>query len=488
MLTRREFLVASGATGVLLSTGRAQASEQLNDIHSQINLTSVYAIERPTSTEAIQRAIARAHNDGRGVSIAGGRHAMGGQQFGADTYNLDMTTMRRVLNFDRSRGLIEVQSGLEWPDLIDYTTRTQAGQPHQWGIVQKQTGADRLTIGGSISANAHGRGLRFKPMIQDVESFVLIDASGRALTCSRSESPELFKLAIGGYGLFGVISSVTLRLGPRRKVKRVVEMITSDQLASGFAKRIAEGYMYGDFQCSTETDSDRFLHAGVFSCYIPVSDDTPIPAGQKELHADDWRKLWFLGHADKRRAFEAYTGHYMATNGQIYWSDEMQLSVYIDDYHRDVDRRMHAPNPATEMITEIYVPPDRLEDLLAEMRDDFRRNHVELIYASVRLIQRDDESFLAWAKQPWTCVVLNLHVVHTPAGMQAAEEAFRRLIDMAIKRGGSYYLTYHHWATPAQVTACYPQFAQFLKLKRVYDPKERFQSDWYRHYRDMAAK
>jgi FAD/FMN-containing dehydrogenase len=111
-----------------------------------------------------------------------------------------------------------------------------------------------------------------------------------------------------------------------------------------------------------------------------------------------------------------------------------------------------------------------------------------LIYASVRLIQRDDESFLAWAKQAWTCVVLNLHVVHTPAGMQSAEESFRRLIDMAIKRGGSYYLTYHHWATPAQVTACYPQFPQFLKLKRVYDPKERFQSDWYRHYRELAAK
>lgn len=34
-------------------------------------------------------------------------------------------------------------------------------------------------------------------------------------------------------------------------------------------------------------------------------------------------------------------------------------------------------------------------------------------------------------------------------------------------------------------TPCYPQFAEFLRLKRVYDPEERFQSDWYRHYRKM---
>jgi hypothetical protein len=33
--------------------------------------------------------------------------------------------------------------------------------------------------------------------------------------------------------------------------------------------------------------------------------------------------------------------------------------------------------------------------------------------------------------------------------------------------------------------ACYPQFKQFLDLKRKYDPAERFHSDWYRHYRKL---
>ncbi|MEE8623381.1 MAG: hypothetical protein V3T27_05805, partial [Alphaproteobacteria bacterium] len=30
-------------------------------------------------------------------------------------------------------------------------------------------------------------------------------------------------------------------------------------------------------------------------------------------------------------------------------------------------------------------------------------------------------------------------------------------------------------------------FAEFLRLKRKHDPAERFQSDWYRHYRAMFA-
>jgi FAD/FMN-containing dehydrogenase len=59
------------------------------------------------------------------------------------------------------------------------------------------------------------------------------------------------------------------------------------------------------------------------------------------------------------------------------------------------------------------------------------------------------------------------------------------LIGLGIKYGGRYYLTYHKHATREQVEACYPQFPEFLRLKRQYDPREIFQSDWYRHYRDM---
>ena len=128
-----------------------------------------------------------------------------------------------------------------------------------------------------------------------------------------------------------------------------------------------------------------------------------------------------------------------------------------------------------------------LKGFLDEVREDFRKNRVERIYGTVRLIERDDESFLPWAKQSYACTIFNLHTVHSPEGLQRSENAFQRLIDMAARRGGSYYLTYHRYATRKQVESCYPQFAEFLRRKKRYDPEERFQSDWYRHYRTMFA-
>jgi hypothetical protein len=94
---------------------------------------------------------------------------------------------------------------------------------------------------------------------------------------------------------------------------------------------------------------------------------------------------------------------------------------------------------------------------------------------------------MAWARERYACVVFNLHVAHDRAGIEKAKEDFRRLIDRAIEYGGSYYLTYHAWATREQVLACYPQFPEFLRLKLKYDAAERFQSDWYRHYKELFA-
>ena len=491
MISRREFIAGSVALVAASSgSGRLEAEPEsilVNDIHSQLNSARVLEILQPRSLEDVQNIVRKARKDRKVVSVAGGRHAMGGQQFCTDALLIDMRKRSRLLNLDRKRGIMEVEAGIEWPELIDGYLTLQDGDRQSWGIAQKQTGADRLTIGGTIAANAHGRGLKMKPFISDVESFVLVDAMGNAHKCSRTENPDLFRLVHGGYGLFGIVTSVQLRLVPRKKVERVVEIRTVDDLMAGFEKRIANGFQYGDFQFSIERDSEDFLHRGVFSCYRPVSMETPIPPTEKQLTDENWRQLLLLAHTDGKQAFEKYAAYYLSTNGQVYWSDTHQLSVYPDNYHREIDQRLHAPYPATEMITEIDVPRPMLKGFLDEVREDFRKNKVELIYGTVRLIERDDESFLPWAKQPYACTIFNLHTVHSPDGLQRSEHAFRRLIEMAANRGGTYYLTYHRYATRKQVESCYPQFVEFLKLKKKYDAEERFQSDWYRHYRTMFA-
>jgi FAD/FMN-containing dehydrogenase len=450
----------------------------VNDIHSELNETVVADLVPVDSLEAIQAAIRGATTP---VAIAGGRHAMGGQQFCAEGLLLDTRSLDGVLAFDEERGVIEVEAGIQWPTLLEYLA------PTRWAVAQKQTGADRLSLGGAISANVHGRGLAMKPIVDDLESLVLVDAAGDALTCSRDEKADLFRLVTGGYGLFGCIYSARLRLAPRRLLERVVEVRLLDELMPLFEKRIRDGFLYGDFQFAIDPSSDEFLRRGVFSCYRPVEHAETPPEGQRALSNDDWQRLIHLAHTDKARAWELYSTHYLATSGQLYYSDAHQLADYTDGYHRALDTRLGSTDAATEMITEIYVPRERLADFMAAVAEDFRAHDVSLIYGTIRLVERDEESFLAWATETWACIIFNLCTVHTPAGLERSAAAFRRLIDRGLERGGKFYLTYHRWATREQVEASYPQLPEFLRQKRRHDPGERFQSEWYRHYRAMFA-
>ncbi|PYL26246.1 MAG: hypothetical protein DMF37_02790 [Verrucomicrobia bacterium] len=466
MLTRREF-IRTAALFALAPRILAEREREIwvNDVHSQFNRTP--------------------SRKGLPISLSGCRHSMGGQQFATDSICIDTRSLDRVISFDQEHGLIEAEAGIQWPKLIRTYLAAQGDSAKQWGIAQKQTGADTFTLGGSLSSNVHGRGLTMKPLISNIESFTLINADGKLIRCSRDENQELFRVAIGGYGLFGLIDSVTLRLVPRQKLRRAVKIIRAGDLAKDFEERIAQKFLYGDFQFSVDEKSPDFLQRGVFSCYQPIDEHEPIVA-EKKLRNNDWLDLLRLAYSDREKAFKRYSDYYLSTNGQTYWSDTSQLSAYLPDYAQKL-REQIGGEKSSLIITEIYVPRADLSDFLAQAAELLRSNHTIAIYGTVRLIEKDDDSFLAWAKESYACIIFNLLTLHTPGGIEASARSFRGLIDLAIAHGGSYYLTYHRFAKLEQVMACYPQFKQFLALKRKHDPTERFQSDWYRYYRKLFA-
>src|SRR5215204_5083748 len=275
---------------------------QVNDVHAQLNTTLVRRVLRPASMADVRDAVLAARAAGRAIAIAGGRHAMGGQQFSAGLDLLDMIGLDRVLDFNPERGEVEVEAGIMWPALIAWLHAGQDGQSHPWGIIQKQTGADQLTLGGALSSNVHGRVLGRGPIVDDVVAFSLIDASGALRRCSRAENAELFRLAIGGYGLFGAIVSVRVQPATRHKVRREVTLQAIDEVVATLEARADDDHGYGDFQFAIDPASADFLKEGICSCYVAVADETPIPDGQRVLSRADWEELFHLSHVDPRPA------------------------------------------------------------------------------------------------------------------------------------------------------------------------------------------
>lgn len=449
----------------------------LNDVHSRLNPTWVRQVVTPSS---IEDCLAALRSDPTlPVSIAGGRHSMGGQQFGHDCLNIDTRSLCGVTDFDADRGLVRAQAGIQWPMLIRSIRDLNAASQPQWGIRQKQTGASELTLGGALSANVHGRGLEMKPFIDDVDSFTMVDHRGEKIECSRQENSDLFRLVIGGYGLFGIIVDITLRLARRSRVQRCVSVETADQILYRFDAAIQGGSLYGDFQFAIDHESEDFLYRGIFSHYRTVDSQIEIPDNQIYFTAEKWLSLLRLARTERTEAYRRYLEFYMSTNGQFYDSDTHQLSTYVPRYH-DTLIDLPPESQGTEVISELYVPRASFTSFLVQAAEVLRRHHAPLTYGTVRLIRRDDESFLRWAKDDYVCVIFNLLTPETEAGCLRTATAFRALIDVALAMGGSFYLTYHTYATREQLLAAYPELPAFLNYKLRFDPHERFQSTWYR--------
>src|SRR5206468_6233757 len=81
-------LLCSVYSGETVAADRAM-TVTVNDVHAQLNEVSVSDVVAVDSLEAIQAVVRSAAAEEKSVAIAGGRHAMGGQQFCSDGVLLD---------------------------------------------------------------------------------------------------------------------------------------------------------------------------------------------------------------------------------------------------------------------------------------------------------------------------------------------------------------------------------------------------------------
>jgi hypothetical protein len=167
------------------------------------------------------------------------------------------------------------------------------------------------------------------------------------------------------------------------------------------------------------------------------------------------------------------------------WSDLHQLSSYPMGYHKKVEKHLGPQSEGADLIWEMYVPRDELISFVEDARRVLLKSETRLIYGTVRFIEQDHDSFLAWAKRRYACVIFTPHCLGTPAAMRKAGAVCRELIRAATGRRGSFYLTYNRFAKRDEMDGAYPEFAEFLELKKKFDSVELLQTDWYRHYKNL---
>jgi FAD/FMN-containing dehydrogenase len=130
---------------------------------------------------------------------------------------LETARADRVLAFDSERGTLTCEAGLSLAEIL------RVFLPRGW-FPPVTPGTRLVTVGGCVACDVHGKNHHRDGSFGGfVDRLVLQVADGSVVECGPTRERELFLATVGGMGLTGLITEVTLRLQPVESAWMVVE-------------------------------------------------------------------------------------------------------------------------------------------------------------------------------------------------------------------------------------------------------------------------
>lgn len=416
----------------------------------------------------------RARTNHLKVSIAGARHSMGGHTTYPGGIVIDMQPFNRMEL--RPGNILHVGAGARWRDIIIFLNTNGLS-------VEVMQSNDDFSVGGSISVNCHGWQFNRPPIDSTVESLRLMLADGSIVTCSRTENTELFSLVLGGYGLFGIILDVDLRVVPNERYTLETLPVASSNYVSLLVSRAADDRSVGMVYGRLRMTATNFLSDALLNIYWRKTPPTNFLVSQ--LPSPSTPIL-------KRTVFRSGVG---SDYGKwLRWEAESLLDAKIIKpvFGRENDRNRILFEPAdwflehrsnrTDILIECFVPLPQFENFLVDLRKIIPANHADLLNLTVRHVNTDTNSFLRYADKDMVALVMLFNHTRNAAGEAGMAKVTQDIVAAALVHEGRYYLPYRLHATLEQFNAAYPQAKKFFELKRKYDPGELFQNEFYLKY------
>ncbi len=437
--------------------------------HSQPSSVIRVSSDPQEAERQLAGIIAKANQQHLKISISGAKHSMGGHTLYPGGVALDMLPFNG-LELDESAKILHVGAGARWSEVIPFLDR------HGLAMAVMQSNND-FSVGGSLSVNCHGWQPDAPPIASTVESFRLIDANGEIKQCSRIENPELFSLALGGYGLFGVILDARIRVVPNEFYRASHTHLLPSAFSRSYRSAVEGNPEVGLAVGRVSIAPAHFLDDALLISFQRTASSRPVVNTLRPASSRFLERLLFRGCVGSDYG-KNLCWDIEAFQGGAPFGSHSRNEIMNEPADWYVSRDLHG----TEILQEYFVPPEKFTDFLDRIKPILRAAHPDLLNITVRKVKADSGTVLAYAREDVFALVMYFHQelgVPADAHMQVCT---RQLIDVALACGGTYYLPYRLQASTAQFERAYPRARAFFAAKRKYDPAGVFQNEFYLRY------
>ncbi len=446
-------------------------------------------VYRPATVAGIREALDAARARGVPVALRGAGRSYGDAAYLSEAITLDMGRMNRVLEWEPLTGIITVEPGVTIRELWRHVIGDGWVPPVVPGTMY-------ATLGGSLAMNIHGKNhFRMGTLGEHVTAFdLLLPGSGEAVTCTPDgPNRDLFYSAVGGFGVIGVFTRITLRMMPVNSGLLYVRQFAARDLSELFAvtdERIVGGADYVVGWVDTFASGGDLGRGLVQEARFLAPGEDPNPAQSLRAERQDpgdtvigglvpksvlWRVLKPWVHDGGMRLLSAL--RYKAgtiTSGKTS-TETFAGANFLLDYVPDW-KRAYGRGGLIQYQTQI--PKENAREAFAEQIRLCHRHRL-YPYLSVFKRHRADDFLLSYATDGYS---LALDFKVTDANRAALWRLAAELDAVTLAADGRFYFAKDSTLHPSRLAAFLSEerVARFRAIKRDTDPESLLQTDLYR--------
>ena len=377
--------------------------------------------------------------------------------------------LAHVAAIDEQRGVLKAEAGTTLAQVIDEFL------PRGW-FPAVVPGTKHVSLGGCVAADIHGKNHhRDGAFGEHVKEIELVLADGSRRRCSAAKDAELFWATLGGMGLTGIITEVTLQLIPVESSYLVVQHQQARDLDESFA--LLADSVWDDHYTVTWLDClarGEKLGRGVLmrGHHAKVID---LPAGIRTRPFSQLRREhnlsfdfphWVLNSASIRAFNELY-----------YRWQGRQVRPFIADYDKfffPLDRignwnRMYGKRGFIQY--QCVLPTAEARPGVQALLEALAVSGQLSFLSVLKRFGPAGRGLLSFPLEGYT-LTLDL-----PVGDPRLFPFLDRLDEIVLQRGGRVYLAKDARLKPETFRQMYPRFVEWMTVKKQVDPDSRFDSD-----------
>ncbi len=411
-------------------------------------------------TETLNLAL----SSGKKMIPIGARHSMGKQSIERNAIHIDLSHLNGM---KLEEGLLRVQAGATWEEVLQFLA------PLGLSVQVMQSNAD-FSVGGSISVNAHGWQPDRPPISSTVSKFTLFTPEGEIIICNRIQNSKLFRHALGGYGLMGIILEVWIKPVPNEILRSSHKVIHFQDFTREWNKmkespvRLAFGRLL--------VAKSTFFEQILLSTYETTGQISNEPTEYRVSFKNSLARAIFRASLNSQRgkSFRQWMENLLGgeSSGIHARADLLMEPVRVFANNR---------KGKTDVLVEVFIPQERFATFIPDAKKIFSNQNTSLLNVTVREINQDIETALSYAKTKVFGLVMLFTIDQTKKAEKRLQSQINELIKRTLLYGGTFYLPYRNYANSAQLTESYPELKNFLSYKKEWDPQEIFSSGFYRY-------